>query len=72
MNTNNVINTLKLKPCRVALVVSVSASHTVGLKFASRAGHAKDYHKNGTNCLHGTQWVRVGVWQWSQTVLKAG
>ena len=30
---------------------SVSASHTVGRGFASRPGHTKDHHKNGTNCL---------------------
>ena len=38
-------------PCRFGLVVSVSASHTVGRGFASRPGHTKDLHKNGTNCL---------------------
>ena len=38
-------------PCRVGLVVSVPASHTVGCKFASWSGHTKDHHKNGTNCL---------------------
>ena len=38
-------------PCRVGLVGSVSASHTVGREFASRPGHTKDHHKNGTNCL---------------------
>ena len=32
-------------------VVSVSASHTLGRGFASRQGHTKDHHKNGTNCL---------------------
>ena len=32
-------------------VVSVSASRTVGREFASRPGHTKDHHKNGTNCL---------------------
>ena len=37
--------------CWVGLVVSVSASHTVGHEFASRQGHTKDHHKNGTNCL---------------------
>ena len=37
--------------CRVGLVVSVSAYHTVGHEFASRPGHTKDDHKNGTNCL---------------------
>ena len=30
---------------------SVSASHMVGRGFASRPGHTKDHHKNGTNCL---------------------
>ena len=35
----------------MCLVVSVSASHTVGRWFTSRAGHTKDHHKNGTNCL---------------------
>ena len=39
------------KPCRVGSVGSVSASRTVGREFASRSGHTKDYHKNGTNCL---------------------
>ena len=34
-----------LKPCRVCLVVSVSASHAVGCGFAFRLGHTKD-HKN--------------------------
>ena len=29
----------------------VSASHTVGLEFASRPGHTKDHHINGANCL---------------------
>ena len=38
-------------PCQVGLVVSVSPSHTVGCEFASRMGHTKDHHKNGTNCL---------------------
>ena len=32
-------------------VGSVSASRTVGREFASRPGHTKDHHKNGTNCL---------------------
>ena len=32
-------------------VGSVSASRTVGREFASPPGHAKDHHKNGTNCL---------------------
>ena len=44
------------------LVVSVSASHTVGYEFASRPGHTKDYHKNVTNCLPAFHaCVRVGV-----------
>ena len=38
-------------PCRVGLVVSVSASHTVGRGFASQPCHTKDNHKNGTNCF---------------------
>ena len=42
---------LKCIPCRVGLVVSVSASLTVGRELASRPGHTKDHHKNGTNCL---------------------
>ena len=29
----------------------MSASRTVGREFASRPGHTKDHHKNGTNCL---------------------
>ena len=32
-------------PCRVFLVVSVSASHTVGRGFAPRSGHTKYHHK---------------------------
>ena len=39
------------EPCRVGSVGSVSASRTVGREFASRSGHTKDHHKNGTNCL---------------------
>ena len=38
-------------PCRVGSVGSVSASRAVGREFASRPGHTKDHHKNGTNCL---------------------
>ena len=38
-------------PCLFGLVVSMSASHTVSREFASRPGHTKDHHKNGTNCL---------------------
>ena len=51
MNLKQCMNFSMLKPCRVGLVVSVSASHTVGREFASRLGHTKDHHKNGTNCL---------------------
>ena len=40
-----------IKPCRVGSVGSVSASRTVGREFASRPGHTKDHHKNGTNFL---------------------
>ena len=40
-----------LRPCRVGSVGSMSASRTVGREFASRPGHTKDHHKNGTNCL---------------------
>ena len=36
-------------PHRVGSVGSVSASRTVGREFASRPGHTKDHHKNGTN-----------------------
>ena len=43
--------TLIIKPCRVSLVVCVFASLTVGREFASRPGHTKGHHKNGTNCL---------------------
>ena len=39
--------TIKYIPCRVGLVVSVSASRTVGREFASRPGHTKDHHQNG-------------------------
>ena len=38
-------------PCWVGSVGNVSASRTVGREFASRSGHTKDHHKNGTNCL---------------------
>ena len=33
------------EPCRVGLLVSVSASHTVGRGFASRPGHTKGHQK---------------------------
>ena len=39
----------------------MSASHTVGREFASRPGHTKDHHKNGTDCLpvwHAMRWGR--------------
>ena len=50
------------RPCRAGLVVSLSASHTVGHEFASWPGHIKDHHKNGTHVtMHGTQCARVGV-----------
>ena len=57
-------------PCRVGLVISVSASHTVGREFASRPAHTKDHYKNGKNSLQGMQCVRVGVWQCNPTVYK--
>ena len=41
----------KVGQCRVDSVGSVSASHMVGREFASRPGHTKDHHKNGTDCL---------------------
>ena len=47
-------------PCRVGSVVSVSASRTVGRAFASRPGHTKDHHKNGTNCLPAWHALREG------------
>ena len=49
-----------LKPCRVVLVVSVSASHTVCREFASWPGHTKDHHKNSTNCLPAWHAMRYG------------
>ena len=39
-------------PCRVGLVVSVPASHTVARGFASRLGHTKDHHTNYLPALH--------------------
>ena len=45
------ISVLGCVPYQVGLVVSVSASHTVGREFASQPGHTKDHHKSGTNCL---------------------
>ena len=52
----------KTGPRQDGLLVSVSASHSVGRGFAPRPGHVKDHHKNGTNCLpvwHASD--RVGV-----------
>ena len=42
---------LNAKPCRVGSVSSVSVSRKVGREFASRPGHTKDHHNNGTNCI---------------------
>ena len=49
--TDTYINIHNHLPLRVGLVVSVSTSHTVGREFASRPGHTKHHHKNGTDCL---------------------
>ena len=59
-------------PCRVGLVISVSASHTVGRGFASWPGHTKDIKMVQTASLHGRQCVRVGLWQCRPTVKKPG
>ena len=48
------------QPCRVGLVVSVFASHTVGHEFASRPGHTTDHHQNGRNCLPAWHVMRQG------------
>ena len=32
-------------------VFDITTCRTVGREFASRPGHTKDHHKNGTNCL---------------------
>ena len=45
------MNNVLLGPCRVGLVISVSASHTAGHEFTSRPGHTKDHHKNSTMFL---------------------
>ena len=37
--------------CLGGLVVSMTSSHAGRRGFASRPGHTKDHHKNGTNCL---------------------
>ena len=45
-----------------SLVVSISASHAVGLGFTPQQGHAKNHHKNGTNCVPAFHaCIRVGV-----------
>ena len=36
---------------RVGLVVSMSASRTLGRGFTPRPGHTKDHDKNDTNCV---------------------
>ena len=64
----NIFNTLSWKPCRVGSVGSESASRTVGREFASRPGHTKDHHNNGTNCLPAC--VRVGVFAVQPNCLK--
>ena len=57
-------------PCRVGLVVSLSASHTVGRGFASRPGHTKDQYKNGMNCLPALQAsiMKHAISQFSQAI----
>ena len=51
MNALKEVSSRLVGPCRVGSVGSVSASLTVGREFASRPGHTKDHHTNGTNCL---------------------
>ena len=56
----NLFSTIDIAQHRGGLVVS--ASDVVGHRFASRSGHTKDHHENGTNCL--PAWyagIRVGV-----------
>ena len=50
---NWIYNQTRYTVCRVGLVVSASTSHMVHVddEFASRPGHTKDHHKNGTDCL---------------------
>ena len=65
---NKVFKAPDFKEHQVGLVVSMSASHAVGCRFAPWLGDTKD-HKNVTNCI--TAWhagIRVGVWQCSLTV----
>ena len=40
------------RPCQVGLVVSVSASHTVGRVFASRPVHTNDLPLIGGHAIH--------------------
>ena len=49
-----------ISPCQVGSVGSVSASRTVSREFASRPGHSKNHHKNGTNCLPTWHAMRKG------------
>ena len=50
---------------KLALQVLLCHSHTVGSEFASRPGHTKDHHKNGTYCLPAWHTMRKG---WSLAV----
>ena len=50
-NKNELHFSKSISRCRVGSVCSVSTSRTVGREFASRPGHTKDHHNNGTNCL---------------------
>ena len=55
------------------LFLSMCASHAVGLGNEPPLGHTNDRHVNGTNSM--PAWhtgIRVGVWQCSLTVGKAG
>ena len=46
----------------LALWLACPSLNVVGCEFASRLGHTKDHHKNGTNCLPALHaCVRVGV-----------
>ena len=35
----------------INIYFQINCSRTVGREFASRPGHTKDQHKNGTNCF---------------------
>ena len=62
--TSGHVPTTSILPCRVGLVVSVSASHTGGRHVCSRPGRVipKNIIKMvQTASLHDTQRVRVGV-----------